>query len=143
MDELEKAQAELAEALGRIQALETERDRLAEGLLMRDAQGIVREALAQTTLPGVTVQRLLRSVASNPPVTEAGKLDEAGLKERVAEAVTAETAYLQEAAGWGQGRIEGMGGAGTASASDVDLAVVEKRMEKAFAALGYGTGQEA
>lgn len=140
MDELEKA-------LGRIQALETERDRLAESLLMRDAQGIVREALAQSNLPGVTVQRLLRSVPSNPPVTAEGKLDEAGLKARVAEAVAAETTYLQEAAGWGvstgstNGRIEGMGGS-QAAAGGVDMAAVEQRMAKAFADLGFATGKE-
>lgn len=142
MDELEKVRGELVEAQGTIQALETERDRLAEALLIRDAEGIVREALAQTSLPGVTVTRLQRSAASNPPVTEAGKLDVAGLRERVAEMVAAETTYLQEAAGWGQGRIEGMGGGQGTGGDGVDMAVVEKRLNSAFADLGFGTGKE-
>lgn len=136
VDELEKVQGELVTAQGRIQSLETERDRLAEALLVRDAQGIVREALGQVTLPGVTVARLQRSAATNPPVTAEGKLDEAGLRQRVAEMVAAETQYLQEAAGWGQGRIEGMGG-GQAAGGAVDMAVVEKRLNSAFADLGY------
>lgn len=143
MTELEKAQAELAESEKRNQALETESARLAEALLMRDASAIVAEALSKANLPAVTVQRLQRSVASNPPVTEAGKLDEAGLKERVAEAVTAETTYLQEAAGWSQGRIEGMGGASAGSGNGgVDMAVVESRLNSAFADLGFATGTE-
>ena len=142
MDELEKVQGELTEAQGRIQALETERDRLAEALLVRDAGDVVREALAQSTLPGVTVARLQRSAASNPPVTADGTLDVAGLKERVAEMVAAETTYLQEAAGWGQGRIEGMGGNQTAAGNGVDMAVVEKRLNSAFADLGFATGKE-
>jgi len=142
MDELEKVQGELGTAQERIQALETERDRLAEALLVRDAQGIVREALGQVTLPGVTVARLQRSAATNPPVTAEGTLDEAGLRQRVTEMVAAETQYLQEAAGWGVstgstgGRIEGMGG-GQAAGGAVDMAVVEKRLNSAFADLGY------
>lgn len=142
MDELEKVRGELVEAQGRIQALETERDRLAEALLVRDAEGIVREALAQSNLPGVTVARLQRACSHNPPVGADGQLDLAGLRQRVQESVAAETQYLQEAAGWSQGRIEGMGGASTGSAGSgggVDLAVVEKRMASAFADLGFVT----
>lgn len=142
MDELEKVQGELVKALGRIQALETERDRLAEALLVRDAGDVVREALAQSTLPGVTVTRLQRSAASNPPVTAEGTLDVAGLKERVAEMVAAETTYLQEVAGWGHGRIEGMGGSQAAAGGGVDLAVVEARLADTLASIGYGTGKE-
>ncbi len=141
MDELEKVRGELVEAQGRIAALETERDRLAETLVMRDAEGIVREALAQVTLPGVTVARLQQACSHNPPVDGQGKLDVAGLKQRVQESVAAETQYLQEAAGWGQGRIEGMGG-GQGAAGSVDMAVVERRLANAFADLGFATERE-
>ncbi len=143
MDELEKAKGDLAEALARIGVLESERDGLKEGLLVRDASAVVAEALAGANLPSVTVARLQRSVSGNPPVVD-GKLNEAALRERVAEAVAAETAYLQEAAGWGMGRIEGMGGASTGSASGagVDMAAVEKRIGNAFAALGFGAIKE-
>ncbi len=144
VDELEKAKADLAEALAEVAALKAEAGRLAEALLVQSAQAVVREALAQADLPGVTMARLLRLVPGNPPVTAEGKLDEAGLRQRVDEAVAAESAYLQEAAGWGQGRIEGMGGASTGSASGagVDMAVVEKRLNGAFAALGVAPVKE-
>lgn len=141
MDELEKAKADLAEALVQVDALKVEAARLAEALLVQSAQAVVREALGQVDLPGVTMARLLRSVPVNPPVVD-GKLDEAGLRQRVAEAVAAESAYLQEAAGWGQGRIEGMGGASTGNAGGVDMAVVEKRLNGAFAALGFAAIKE-
>ena len=138
MDELEKVCAELVTAQEAITALETERDRLAEALLVRDAEGIVREALAQSNLPGVTVTRLQRACSLNPPVDGNGKLDSAGLKQRVQESIAAETQYLQEAAGWGQGRIEGMGSQPAANGGgDVDMNVVESRLATAFADLGY------
>ena len=140
MDDLEKAQEKLAEAQKVIQALETERDQLSKSLLLRDASAVVSEALDEAALPAVTVQRLRRSVACNLPMTEAGKLDVEGLKEKVNEAVIAETAYLQEAAGFGQGRIEGMGGSQTA-ASGIDMVEVQKRMDRAFTDLGFTAGK--
>ena len=140
MDDLEKAQEKLAEAQKVIQALETERDQLSKSLLLRDASAVVSEALDEATLPAVTVQRLRRSVACNLPMTEAGKLDVEGLKEKVNEAVIAETAYLQEAAGFGQGRIEGMGGSQTA-ASGIDMGEVQERMDRAFTDLGFTAGK--
>lgn len=139
--DLEKAKADLAEALDEVAALKAEAARLAEALLVQSAQAVVREALGQVDLPGVAMARLLRSVPVNAPVVD-GKLDEAGLRQRVAEAVAAESAYLQEAAGWGQGRIEGMGGASTGNAGGVDMAVVEKRLNGAFAALGFAAIKE-
>lgn len=139
VDELEKVKGELETAQAQVAALEA-------ALLGREAEGVVREALAQAGLPGVSAARLQRACVVNPPVGQEGKLDVAGLRQRVSEAVAAETKYLQEAAGWGGsmnstgGRIEGMG-SGQGAGGAVDMAVVEKRLSQAFADLGFATAK--
>lgn len=130
--EVKELKAQLAEANGKIEALTADNARLAETLLLRDAQAIAAAALADADLPDVTRQRLQRSVAVNPPVVE-GKLDEAALRTRIQEAVAAETAYLTEAAGW-NGTIKGMGGG--QAAANVDGDQVAQRMKESFARLG-------
>lgn len=130
--ELEELKAQLAEANGKIEALTADNARLAETLLLRDAQAIAAAVLAEADLPDVTRQRMQRTVAVNPPVVD-GKLDEAALRTRVQEAVTAETAYLSEAAGW-NGRIKGMGGGQAAPAMDNEQ--LTQRMTESFRRLG-------
>jgi hypothetical protein len=71
-------------------------------------------------------------------------LDKAAYATRIGEAIQAETEYLQQVAGYGAGRIEGMGGASTSSATtDADAAALSKRMIESFKALGMSDAEAA
>lgn len=123
----------LQEAQERLAAQDAEIARMREGLILRDAREAVREGLAGASVPDVTKGRLLESLAANPPVKD-GALDRETLAARVTEAVRAEQAYLAEAAGYGSGRIVGMGGGQVAEpVMPEDTAA---RMREAFGALG-------
>ena len=132
---MEELQTQLAEAQQQIEELRTANARLAEALVLRDAHALAGEVLAEANLPEVTRRRLLGQVATNPPVGEDGQLDALALRQRVQEAVTAEQQYLAEAAGYGAGRIQGIGGQ-QAQGNQVDEAAVQARMAEAFQALG-------
>lgn len=124
----------------RLAALEAENARLREAQVLRDAREIVREGLAGATVPDVTRARLLESLSANPPIKE-GSLDKATLLARVTEAIKAEQAYLAEAAGYGSGRITGMGGGqGAETVAPEDQA---KRLREAFGALGLSDKEAA
>lgn len=128
-------QAQLMEAQRQIDELRTANARLAEALVLRDARSLAAEVLAESTLPEVTRRRLLAQVAGNPPVGEDGQLDGLALRQRVTEAITAEAQYLAEAAGYGAGRIQGIGGQ-QQGGGQVDEAAVQARMTEAFRTLG-------
>lgn len=111
--------------------------RLKEGQLLRDAKDFVRETVAKATVPDVTKARLIESLSLNPPVKD-GQLDREVFTTRINEAVTAEVKYLTEAAGYGSGRIEGMGSGGQgASFQEQKPEDVEARMAEAFQDLGF------
>lgn len=131
---MEELQAQLAEAQQRIEELQTANARLAEALVLRDARSLAGEVLAEANLPEVTRRRLLGTVATNPPIGEDGQLDALALRQRVTEAITAEQQYLAEAAGYGAGRIQGIGGG--QAGGQVDEAAVQARMAEAFRTLG-------
>lgn len=133
--QMEELQAQLAEAQQQIEELRTANARLAEALVLRDAHTLAGEVLAEANLPDVTRRRLLGQVATNPPVGEDGQLDALALRQRVTEAITAEQQYLAEAAGYGAGRIQGIGGQ-QAQGNQVDEAAVQARMAEAFQSLG-------
>lgn len=125
-DALEAEQKKSADALA-------ENARLREGAVLREARDVVAAALGKVeNLPDITRTRLLEAIASNPPTTD-GALDAATLETRVAEAVTAEVAYLAKVTG--SGRITGMGGSGGGS----DSAVKESE-DRIGAALARGFG---
>ena len=132
--EMEELQTQLAEAQQRIEELQTANARLAEALVLRDARSLAGEVLAEANLPEVTRRRLLGTVATNPPIGEDGQLDALALRQRVTEAITAEQQYLAEAAGYGAGRIQGIGGG--QAGGQVDEAAVQARMAEAFRTLG-------
>lgn len=132
--EMEELQAQLAEAQQRIEELQTANARLAEALVLRDARSLAGEVLSEANLPEVTRRRLLGTVATNPPIGEDGQLDALALRQRVTEAISAEQQYLAEAAGYGAGRIQGIGGG--QAGGQVDEAAVQARMAEAFQALG-------
>lgn len=147
MDKLEEANRRITDLEGQVTtltesntALTTERDglkqdnaRLAEAVLVRTATDKVHEALAEVELPAITKRRLAESIASNPPTTEDGNLDEAKLTTAITEAVKKEVAYLVEATGGD--RITGAGG-GINLGDAPKLEESTKRATDAFTRLG-------
>lgn len=121
------ADQKMQEALAR---LEQENARLAEVLLLRDAKGFATERVRSAAIPAVTKARIVESLCANPPVTDKA-LDEAAFGEAIDKAVAAEIEYLKQA-GYGAGKVEGMGSApATPSADDV-----QKRMTESFKVIG-------
>lgn len=139
---------QLQEAQRRIAALEEEArnreaavGRMQEQLLLREARDFVHGRLAQSGLPELTRLRLVRELATNPPLTEAGRIDEAAYGQRVDTAVqeaAAEVAAIASAGALAEGQITGMGTAAPAdSAPTVSLEEAEKRIQGALGNLGY------
>lgn len=108
--------------------------RLRESMLLRDAKDFVRQAVATANVPDVTKARLVESLSVNPPVKD-GQLDTDAYATRIAEAVKAEVEYLTKAAGYGSGRIEGMGGS-QAQTAEYKPEEVQAKMAEAFQRLG-------
>jgi len=86
----------------------------------------------------VTKARLATALAANPPVAD-GALDKAAFATRIAEAIAEETAYLQQVAGFGSGRVEGMG----ATTTTTEAPDHTKRMIESFKALGMTDNEAA
>ena len=128
-----EVQEQLKEAQKQIDDLKAANARMSEGLLLRDARETVAEALRRVTVPDVTRARLLEQLSANPPVKD-NALDRTALAAKIAEAVKAEQTYLAEAAGYGSGRIQGMGDtSGVAAPTQAD---VTAKMKEAFESLG-------
>lgn len=140
--ELEK---QLKEAQARMAQIELENARLREAMTLREAREFVAGELGRTTLPDLTQGRLLESLAKNPPIKD-GQLDKTTYATQISEAVRSETQYLQQVAGYGSGRIVGMGGQPGTVASGApaeDEAKVQKRLAEAFAGLGLNEREVA
>lgn len=137
----EKDMEELREAQAQIATLTEQNARLQEALLLRDAKDYVGASLAEATLPDVTKRRLSERLTSNPPIGQDGTLDKTAYTTRIAEAIEAETEYLQAVAGYGAGRIEGMNSGGTTNAAEAETANVTKRMVESFRALGMSEAE--
>lgn len=136
----EQVQAQLAEAMRQIEELQAQNTRLQEALLLRDAREFAAEQLALATVPAVTRRRLLESLAANPPIVD-GRVDRDAFGQVIGQAVAREMQYLSEAAGYGAGRIEGMG---QGADGGVDGDATAKRLEESFARLGLaGEGLKA
>lgn len=110
------SEEQLQEAQGRITQLEEQLRqsnaavaRLNESLILRDARDLVDARLSETELPELTRRRLRTSLVGNPPVTEAGTLDEARLGEAVTAAIEEAKAELAAILEANTGRITGMG----------------------------------
>lgn len=128
----EEMRAQLDEALRQIEELTAQNARLQEALLLREAREFAAEYLASASVPDVTRRRLLESLAAHPPIVE-GRLDRDAFGQTISQAVAQEMQYLSEAAGYGSGRIAGMGAQGTDQAGEADTA---KRLGESFARLG-------
>lgn len=132
----EELQKQLQEANGRLAQVEQQNARLQETLVLREAQEMVGRELIKHTLPAMTQDRLLTQLSGGQlPLTEARQLDRTLFAQRITEAVQAEVTYLATVAGYGAGRIEGVGGA-AAGGQQVDEGALTKRMQESFARMG-------
>lgn len=125
---LKEANAQLE---GKLKTQDEQIARLREGALLREAGEFTAVELAAVELPQITKNRLVRNLATNPPVKD-GTLDREAFKTQIAEAVKAETAYLVEVTG--AGKITGMGGGGPAT--DPKPEEIEKGLTEAFERIG-------
>ncbi len=123
------SQEQLTEAQRQLDELRAQNARMQEAMLLRDAREFVGRELAAVALPDVTKQRLLGQLAGQAVIVE-GQIDEAAYRTAIAEAVQVEQQYLAQAAGWGSGRITGMG----SSQQDGDDA--SKRLQDALGRMG-------
>lgn len=140
----EELQKQLQEAQGRLAQVEQQNARLQEALVLREAQEMVGRELIKHTLPAMTKERLVAQLSGGVlPLTEARQLDRTLFAQRITEAVQAEVTYLQTVAGYGAGRIEGMGGGAAANNQQVDEAALTKRMQESFAVLGLNEREAA
>lgn len=136
-EQLKEAQAQIAALQADKLTQKNELDRMAEGLVLRDAREAVGDALRRVTVPDVTRARLSAQLSANPPIKD-GALDRTALAAGVAEAVRAEQAYLAEAAGYGSGRIEGMGDTTAATQSAADFSA---KLAEGFRAMGLSESE--
>ena len=117
-----------------IAKVEGENARLREALILRDAKDFVRQQVASANVSDVTKVRLVESLSANPPVKD-GLLDTESFAARISETVKAEVEYLTKAAGYGSGRIEGMGG-GQSLPAEYKSEEISTRMIEAFKRMG-------
>ena len=125
--------AQLQEAQTRLSQLEQQNARLSEALILQGARDYVREQLAGANVPEMTRARLQESLSANPIIVD-GALDREAYAARIAEAVKAEVEYLTTVAGYGQGRIEGMGS--SQSRNEPTAEQINARMTEGFQRLG-------
>lgn len=117
-----------------IAKVEQDNARLREAMILRDAKDFVRQAVATASVPDVTKLRLIESLSANPPVKDEA-LDTETYAARITESVKSEIDYLTKAAGYGSGRIEGMGG-GASQKAEIKPEELEAEMAQAFQDLG-------
>lgn len=125
-----------------IAKVEQDNARLREALIIRDAKDFVRAAVATANVPDVTKARLVESLSANPPVKD-GLLDSETYATRITEAIKAEVDYLTKAAGYGSGRIEGMGGTAHTHPLEVGTEENQAKLNAAFQRLGLSESAAA
>jgi hypothetical protein len=136
MDELKEAQDALAEAQSTIAEHKATIAKLQELATMRDAHDFVHVALAEADLPDMTVQRLARELAVNPPVGD-GNLDKDAYKTTIEKAI--EDAQSEIAAITGSdGQITGQGSAQPPATIGPTLEESRKQQDVMLADLGLG-----
>ncbi len=117
--------------------LKESQDRLAETVLLGESKTYARTKIEGAKLPGdhklpdVTIDRLVESLGSNPPVVD-GKIDKDKFDEALKEGIKSEVKYLSSVTG--DGTIQGMGGSGELSESDNEA--LDKRLNTAFEGMG-------
>lgn len=91
------------------------------------AQPIIDELLAESDLPPAAQARVRAEYrAGTLPLTEARRLDEAALRQRVQASISAESAYVAQIAEQaGAGRVTGLGGEGLLGPSGAPMSTAE------------------
>lgn len=131
--DLKELQEKVATLETNNQTLTTNNARLSETLALRDAKDMVIKVLEVTKLPEITQNRLVESLAKNPPMKE-GALDKEVFTARIQEAIKAEVKYLESVLGTGQ--VRGLGESGAdGEEGDADTQV-EESLTESFSALG-------
>lgn len=105
--------------------------RMAERELLREAHALVAAEVARTGLPDMTKDRLITTLAGNPPVKD-GALDRETYATRISEAV--KTATAEVAAIVGSGQIHGMGA--STQTTEVTAEEAEKQLVGALGVFG-------
>ena len=111
-DKLTEAKAQVADLTAKAELTEADRTELArlrERQLVEAAKSKATELLKDTELLDATKLRITESASANPPVTEAGELDEAAFQANVEKLAEEEATYLSQVEASG---IKGMGGSG-------------------------------
>ena len=134
--ELKEVQTELSEAQSTIAERDATIAKLQELALMREAHDFVQIALVEADLPDMTVQRLARELAANPPV-EDGKLDKDAYKATIESAVEEAQAEIAAITG-SDGKITGQGSTQQPAESGPTLEESKKRQDEMLTALGLG-----
>ena len=129
-DIMTEEQQKLQEAQKTAADAQAENGRLRELLNLREARDFVT-AKVPPTLPGVTRNPLIASLASEPVIKD-GKLDTEAMEKRITEAVRVTTEEISEILG--TGKVRGMGN--SASEPTVNLPEVNARLEKSFRNIG-------
>jgi ribosomal protein L11 len=111
-------------------AVQDENARLKEGLAMRDAKDLVRNALAGYELPEPTKARLLESLPKLVTLKD-GALDVETFNGKIKEAIKAEVQYLTQVGGLG--KIKSLGESADDEESEAEP---EGTLEEAFVDLG-------
>jgi hypothetical protein len=111
-------------------AMQDENARLKEGLAMRDAKDVVRNALRGLELPEATKARLLESLPKQATLKD-GVLDVEAFNGKIKEAIKAEVAYLTQVGGLGE--IKSLG---ESADEDGEPENVEAALAESFADLG-------
>jgi len=99
----EKQIQELQESLNEAN---TEKEKLKERLLLKEAKDIVSSKVSEADIPEITKNRLIESLSKNPPVTD-GEIDTEEYDTAIDEAIKEEVNYLAEAVQ--AGKVTGMG----------------------------------
>jgi hypothetical protein len=136
---LREAAAERDRLQTEVQTLRTEGGRLREGLILRDAQAIVAEALNVDLYEGLSdkARKRVSGIVLTKVPEKDGKVDEPALREAVAKVAKEEVEYLSEASG---AKIRGVGGQ---SPSSINLAESGKRLDANISRLTGTAKKEA
>lgn len=125
IQERDDARGKLTEAQQLIDKQTVELARLREQNVLRDANAVIAETLADMDLHQMTRERLTKHLIANPPIKD-GELDREVFVARVTEAAKAEQTYLAVSTG-GTGQVRGMGvGGGDFDASAAMIAAFKE-----------------
>lgn len=117
------------------EATKAENARLHEALLLRKAKDVASKALAEQDMAEMTRERIVETVAKNPPHKD-GELDEEAFATAIEEAVKKEMAYLADLTE--SGAIRGMGASEGGDEEGDEKQLTESWVEQ-FEAQGMST----